>query len=754
MSIEYGNAIAVNAGFAPALGQPEFVISQVNALVGLVGFAATTDHIFDTDITPTVAAVTLEGAVIAAGKDNLNTSSLGGERLCVYNSNGARVYTEAVANIGGAGRAGFQYQVACITRGSGDNEAYFALTRFNSGITKSVSHKIVGINTVTGSVFFTSASSSGSVSTLLVASASDIYALGKDGAQPFITRYNQASPVWTLNLSAAVAAVDDSGIYLANSVTNSGVTSIQVEKHSDTNATLWTTTIPAPSAQNLTLAGMSAANPNVFVTGTDASGPTGLLFKLTQLPSLKSLTVSSPNLPGGFSSIGTATLNSVAAQATTINLQSSSTDLTVQATVTVPQGSTSQRFSFSTKGVNTQEPVTITGVDQSTGAERTATVILLPAVIQSLKLNSTTLTAGQSTTAVVFLTGQASASGANIAVSHTGDLLVPATVHVAPGKSGVSFTVGTAAVDADAASTLTVTLNGSNATANVLVKAPRFTSFSLLTSDVVGGSLVPAQVSLNGIRQSSVTVQFTFSKPGLVSGPASVNIAGSTRQSLFKFHTDGVDKAIALQISGSALGTTLVRSLTLRPASPVRLVFLPASVRGGTSVSAAVGLNGNAGPSGLTLTVGANNPPVIAPTTLQVLPGHSSVQFTIGTAPVDFTSAQTITCKSALATIQSTLTITPAELLKIVLIPNPVTGGQSVSAAVVLDAPAGPAGLHIALSSDNAAAKLPASITIQPGSKSQSFTITTTTVASQQTATIKAVLTRDNTNVTSTLTIN
>lgn len=94
----------------------------------------------------------------------------------------------------------------------------------------------------------------------------------------------------------------------------------------------------------------------------------------------------------------------------------------------------------------------------------------------------------------------------------------------------------------------------------------------------------------------------------------------------------------------------------------------------------------------------------------------------------------------------------PIAISSLKLSPTSVTGGTSSVGTVTLTAPVGAGGLKLDLHSSNAAAVVPASVTISAGSKSATFTISTTAVTAVTKAFITASL--DSGGTTVTLTIN
>lgn len=83
--------------------------------------------------------------------------------------------------------------------------------------------------------------------------------------------------------------------------------------------------------------------------------------------------------------------------------------------------------------------------------------------------------------------------------------------------------------------------------------------------------------------------------------------------------------------------------------------------------------------------------------------------------------------------------------------PNTVTGGASSTGTVTLTGPAGSSGAVVTLQSNNAAASVPANVTVLSGALSATFSATTTSVSSTQAATITASYSG---TATTTLTVN
>src|SRR5207245_7587129 len=81
---------------------------------------------------------------------------------------------------------------------------------------------------------------------------------------------------------------------------------------------------------------------------------------------------------------------------------------------------------------------------------------------------------------------------------------------------------------------------------------------------------------------------------------------------------------------------------------------------------------------------------------------------------------------------------TPAILSSLSLGPTSVTGGRSSTGTVTLSAPAPRDGAVVSLASSDAAATVPASVTVPEGATSATFPVSTSAVAASTSATLPA----------------
>jgi hypothetical protein len=256
----------------------------------------------------------------------------------------------------------------------------------------------------------------------------------------------------------------------------------------------------------------------------------------------------------------------------------------------------------------------------------------------------------------------------------------------------------------------------------------------------------------------------TFRAPVLYEvPPPKSSVSGGTIVS-GDFNRDGKPD-IALPITGASPSlaglVNATGSVVVQPAFGT-VTASPSTVTGGASSQINVTLaSGSVAPSGgLTFSVSSSTSIVSVPASAFMPAGSSSASFTAATRSVSTNQSATINVSnSRLGSRQVRLTITPAQppppstitVSALTLSPSTTTGGNNVQGSVTLSATASVATV-VNLASSNAAASLPASVTVAAGSSSATFTINTTSVSAATSVTIAASL--NGTTRSATLTIN
>jgi len=179
------------------------------------------------------------------------------------------------------------------------------------------------------------------------------------------------------------------------------------------------------------------------------------------------------------------------------------------------------------------------------------------------------------------------------------------------------------------------------------------------------------------------------------------------------------------------------------PGSPTlsSVTLNPTSVTGGSSSMGMVTLSGPAPSGGLAVNLSSSSPATV-PASVTVAYGASSATFTVTTTTVSSSTQATITASSGGVTQTATLAVMPQAssptLSSVALNPTSVTGGAQSMGTVTLSGPAPTGGAQVLLSSDNAAASVPASVTVAAGASTATFMVTTSAVTASTPVTISA----------------
>jgi hypothetical protein len=257
----------------------------------------------------------------------------------------------------------------------------------------------------------------------------------------------------------------------------------------------------------------------------------------------------------------------------------------------------------------------------------------------------------------------------------------------------------------------------------------------------------------------------TFRAPVMYAVPPPLSSLGGGPIVTGDFNRDGRPD-IGLPITGANPGlagfVNSTGSISVAP-SYGDVTATPSTVVGGNSTEIRISLvPGAVAPSnGFSFSVSSSNSTVLqVPSNVFMPGGASSVRFIATTRAV--TSTQNINIRirnNQLGRRNLTVTVvpgappapSPVTLSAIALSATSVVGGNSVQGTVRLSAAATTATV-VTLASSNAAATVPASVTVAAGASSASFTVNTTTVSATVSATISGTL--DGITRSATLTIN
>ena len=244
-------------------------------------------------------------------------------------------------------------------------------------------------------------------------------------------------------------------------------------------------------------------------------------------------------------------------------------------------------------------------------------------------------------------------------------------------------------------------------------------SIPYFDSPTLPGTLFRMLMDLSGVVKENQTITFaplpnkTTSAPDFfVSATASSSLrvsfsaSGSCTISGAKVHLTGAGSCtITASQGGNAYYNAapgVPRTFTIAEATPaLTLSVSPASVAGGTSVTATVTLSSPAPNGGAVVNLASNAPGAASvPATLSIMKGKTTKTFTVTTFGVTAATPVTISASYAGTTATATLTVNPPPpptLSALGVNPKGVSGGSTSTATVTLTRPAPAGGMLVTL---------------------------------------------------------
>lgn len=473
--------------------------------------------------------------------------------------------------------------------------------------------------------------------------------------------------------------------------------------------------------------------------------------------SVVGLALSPQQVAGGGPTSATVTISGAAPRGgVAVSLSSSNTAAAYlpSASVTIPSGQTSAKFTVDTKPVNSSVQVALSATLHQTVS---ATLAVEPPQVSSVTFAPAVVTGSQSSSATVVLTSAAAAPGATVALaSNNADISVPATVTVPAGATSVSFVVHTVAVASSASATTTASFSGSSKSAILTINPPAVAAVAFNPASVSAGQMSTCTVTLNAIAPSGGFPVALTSNSTAVPVPASVIVpTGSTVQS-FSVATGSVSSSQMAMVVATTGTTTAIGTLTVTPLAAPSLSsvsFSPTSVTGGAGSTGSVALNAAASSGGVTVALTSSDPSVTLPASIVVAAGSASQSFAAATTSVSTSKNVVVTATLGTSSANAVLTVNAAVVSGLSFSPATVGFDQVTTGTVSLTGAAPSGSLAVSLASnDPGAIPVPVSVQVPAGASSQSFTVTAGAVTSVSTVAITA--STGSTAVMASLTVN
>ena len=523
--------------------------------------------------------------------------------------------------------------------------------------------------------------------------------------------------------------------------------------------------LPAPAGGITVTLSSSSAAATVPTTATIAEGTTSVSVNVTTIavanntavtisanqsgliasgtlnitaPRVTSVVLSPKTIAGGSQVTGTVMLSSIAPSGgTVVSLSSSSVVATVPATVTIASGSTTASFTVDTAAVAADTSITISAV--LAGDTVTDTLTVKAPTIQSVVVAPATVTGGTSSGGTITLSSPAPAGGREVQLSSNNVAAqVPASVTVLAGQTTAVFAIQTSTVNLDTVVTITGSSFGSSASGTLTVESPIATTISFSPASVVGGVSSTGTITLSGPAPSTGLQVALLSDKAFVTVPATITVPAGATEVTFNALTSAVSTNSTATITGTIGARTATGTLTVTAPQLTGLTVRPVSVPGGTSSNGTVTLSSAAPVGGVTVALSSSSSKAGVPATVTIVEGATSAQFTVTTVGVAAPVSAVITGTLNGISATDTLTVTAPTVVSVTLDPTTVPGGRTSTGAVNIGYAAPAGGVVVSLASSNAAATLPASVTVAEGATKATFTITTIAVSANASATITA----------------
>ena len=370
------------------------------------------------------------------------------------------------------------------------------------------------------------------------------------------------------------------------------------------------------------------------------------------------------------------------------------------------------------------------------------------APLSSITLLPNTVIGGRNTGAIVRLAGASGPLGTVVTLTAGAGATVPPTVAVPAGGTYVTFVVNTTAVNASTPISIWATFRSVTKTATLTVLPSPLSSIALLPNSVVGGYNTEGIVRLAGVAGPSGSVISLSSEPG-ATVPPTVTIPAAGSYAKFVVKTSPVSASTPVLIGASLGSVSKSAPLTVLPAPLASIALLPGSIVGGFNTQAIVRLASAAGPSGAVVSLTSGTGATV-PATVTVPAGGTYAKFVVNSNAVDANTQVSIEASLGSVNKSAMLTLTPAPLSVLTLLPSTLKGGFNAKGIVRLAGKAGPSGVVVTISAGTGVT-VPPSVKVPAGATYTTFVIQTikVTVSTQVTVTV----TRGGTSLNQVLTL-
>lgn len=353
-------------------------------------------------------------------------------------------------------------------------------------------------------------------------------------------------------------------------------------------------------------------------------------------PKLQGVSISPNVVYGPGETTGTVTLDNPALAGGYVVDLSADYGVTMPASVTVSEGSTTANFTIGVQAVPSRQRVNITA--SAEGLSFVVDMYINSPFVTGLGIDPVVVYGGQGTTGTVTINSEAPAGGfvVNLSSDNIARASVPATVTVPAGATSANFAITSyPGLDEQLRVLITASAGGASKLKYVYVNRPFLTGISLSPQLVYGGNSSTGTVTINSAAPAGgFVVGLSSANPGRASLPASVTILeGETSATFTITTTPGLTPQIKPVISATANSVTRETILYINRPFITGLSFSPLVVVGGASSTGTVTLNAPA-PASFTVTLASDNGSATVPASVTFVAGATTATFTVNTTPV------------------------------------------------------------------------------------------------------------------------
>jgi RHS repeat-associated protein len=279
---------------------------------------------------------------------------------------------------------------------------------------------------------------------------------------------------------------------------------------------------------------------------------------------------------------------------------------------------------------------------------------------------------------------------------------------------------------------LTAMFNGSPASAALTITGSRIDEVQMSPLSVVGGQPANGTIILAApAPEEGLALTLRSSDPAVIVASSEIAIRGGATSGAFTVSTTPVGRSTTATITVVLDDEQHNTTLTVLAPSITAFAFAPRTVRGGSSVTGTLTLDGAAPERGITIGIDSDSRLLTVPASVSVAAGEQSVTFTAdATIPVESEVPVSVSATLGERVTTAIVTIMPPALTGLSVNPSSAVGGDPVTATPTIDGRAAASGAAVTITaSDPSLVAAPSGTAIPAGAMTTSVQLPTNPVA-------------------------